>query len=243
MSRLSAWLLGVLALLARLVDMTVWAQRDYCMWNSLLVYLPFNQTSGSSVQSWGPVPYSTLHNCIARALIALDLLDRPIFPHPSFLLVGFSITDTTKVTWLSQGLRFDDKPTRLGSTTTIDTSAMAAANAVSRPVARFVVKAVRVSQCGLIESSVLGTSVCARFNLANSSQLRYGSRRRTPVKNFQVPPVLETANTAPEMILLEIRVARVFEIATGDSCPDEMDVRFDQGSVGVSLSYRTQCKH
>jgi len=33
------------------------AQRDYCMWDSIAVYLPLNQTTGTTVDGYGPTPY------------------------------------------------------------------------------------------------------------------------------------------------------------------------------------------
>jgi len=43
---------------------------------------------------------------------------------------GFTVSDATKITWMAQGLRFDNNGVRMSSTSFIDTSAIIAANAV-----------------------------------------------------------------------------------------------------------------
>jgi len=127
------------------------AQRDYCMWDSIVVHLPFNQSSGSSVSSYGPTPYGTCRDlpiCLPRniflrfsercacATLRLCCCGRVLrlVLHDTCGLAtctGFTINDMSKVTWTSPGLRFDSSGGVLTSDTTIDTSSAISTNTVT----------------------------------------------------------------------------------------------------------------
>jgi len=128
------------------------AQRDYCMWDSIIVHLPFNQSSGSSVSGYGPTPYGTCRFLPLYRHRHLFLRSSEKVAHSSFLrfcrcgrvfgLVshvmcglakrkGFTINDLSRVTWMSPGLRFDSSGGILTSDTTIDTSSAISTNTVT----------------------------------------------------------------------------------------------------------------